>query len=328
MNQKKSIGTLFLTTVLVWSFSSFAHADQSGTATAQFLKIQQGARAEGMGGAFTAIANDARAVNWNPAGLAQLTRSELSFDHLKFFDDIKAESFAGVIPVNNLNGSLGVGVTYVDFGSFERLDNTGVAEAGQNDVKSYSAVLSWGQAIGDRFAIGAGVKYIRQDLAEVSGSGLAADLGILYFLIPDRLSLGASYLNLGQKIKTGTESENIPRTLRGGAAYYILPQEWVVDADVVKELDSDAKLNVGSEYIYHRAFIGRVGYQDNKEAGGGLSLGAGFIWRPQSDEVGEFMGVKPSRQSSARGLEIRFDYAYVDYGDLDKTHRVGVNVSF
>lgn len=38
----------------------------------------KGARALGMGGAFTALADDATAISWNPAGLAQLDRPELS----------------------------------------------------------------------------------------------------------------------------------------------------------------------------------------------------------------------------------------------------------
>ena len=38
----------------------------------------QGARAMGMGGAFIAVADDATAASWNPAGLDQLTRPEIS----------------------------------------------------------------------------------------------------------------------------------------------------------------------------------------------------------------------------------------------------------
>ncbi len=38
-----------------------------------------GARAAGMGGAFISIADDATAITWNPAGLAQLERPEISF---------------------------------------------------------------------------------------------------------------------------------------------------------------------------------------------------------------------------------------------------------
>ena len=38
-----------------------------------------GARGLGMGGAFIAVADDGTAVGFNPAGLAQLRRTELAF---------------------------------------------------------------------------------------------------------------------------------------------------------------------------------------------------------------------------------------------------------
>jgi threonine dehydratase len=53
-----------------------AHAaeifEKVGTFDGQFLKIGVGARAEGMGGAFVAVADDPSAVFWNPAGIARL----------------------------------------------------------------------------------------------------------------------------------------------------------------------------------------------------------------------------------------------------------------
>ncbi len=42
------------------------------------LPVGSGARALGMGGAFTAVADDATAASWNPGGLTQLERPELS----------------------------------------------------------------------------------------------------------------------------------------------------------------------------------------------------------------------------------------------------------
>ena len=44
------------------------------------VPIGAGARALGMGGAFTAVADDATANTWNPAGMAQLERPELAIN--------------------------------------------------------------------------------------------------------------------------------------------------------------------------------------------------------------------------------------------------------
>ena len=43
-----------------------------GTYALQFLKIGVSARGSAMGGAFTAISNDATATYWNPAGMSRL----------------------------------------------------------------------------------------------------------------------------------------------------------------------------------------------------------------------------------------------------------------
>jgi long-subunit fatty acid transport protein len=55
--------------------------------------VGSGARAVGMGGAFIAVADDATAASWNPAGLTQLKKPEISFA-LSYFrrrDDFTAD---------------------------------------------------------------------------------------------------------------------------------------------------------------------------------------------------------------------------------------------
>ncbi len=46
--------------------------------------VGSGARAVGMGGAFIAVADDATAASWNPAGLTQLKKPEISFAYSYF----------------------------------------------------------------------------------------------------------------------------------------------------------------------------------------------------------------------------------------------------
>ena len=52
---------------------------RAGISTAQFLKIGVGGRAAALGESFVAIANDASALYWNPAGLAQFDKNQVIF---------------------------------------------------------------------------------------------------------------------------------------------------------------------------------------------------------------------------------------------------------
>jgi len=324
---KKPIAKFWLLTLSLGLLSGYSFANQDGTSTAQFLKIAKGARAEGMGGAFTAVADDARAVDWNPAGLAQITHNELTFDYLKYIEDMNASSIAGAVPLNKINGTLGFDATYVNMGTIDALDINENPISGDNKSSAYSGTLSYGQALGERIALGAGAKFIKQSLAGVSGSGAAVDLGVLVSAITDRLNLGVSVLNLGSKIKTGTVAEDIPRTIQGGLAFYPIPKELVLAADVVKENDADAGFRIGTEYIYQRMFAIRAGYQDTKESKGGFSAGAGYIWRASASPSAQSMGTSLSRANEAENT-VRLDYAYVDYGDFNATHRLSLTFSF
>jgi len=306
----------------------YVFANQDGTSTATFLQIGQGARAEGMGGAFTAVSDDAYAVYWNPAGLAQITRQSAAINHVEFIEKINSQFASYVAPVNKLNGSFGVGLTYVDLGQIDKTDTTD-ANLGSGKVSSYAGTLSWGQAVGDRLALGASFKFINQNLAGETGSGLAADLGGLIALVPDRLTLGLTALNLGPKLKTGTSEEDLPRTLTAGLAFHAIPHKLLLAVDGAKETATDFQLRVGGEYTIQDRYIIRAGYQNLFDAGGGLSAGLGYIWRPRADSTTDFFGQYDNKKEAQQhGVDIRIDYAYVDYGDFNATQRIGLHIAF
>ena len=55
--------------------------NKTGTTSAKFLSIGVGSNAVGMGGAYTAVADDATAMYWNPAGLSFHDTKEIYFNH-------------------------------------------------------------------------------------------------------------------------------------------------------------------------------------------------------------------------------------------------------
>ena len=78
-------------------------AEQSRTA---FTVQGAGARAMGLGGAFIAVADDATAVSFNPAGLAQLLKPEVSFvgrglPREVAFEDVQAHAGAKQLLVSD-----------------------------------------------------------------------------------------------------------------------------------------------------------------------------------------------------------------------------------
>ncbi len=80
----------------------------------EFLKIQVGARALGMGGAFTAVADDATAPYWNPAGMVYLPYREVIPQHQEKFGSLANHDYVGgVWPLGGAKGrnaAIGVGV--------------------------------------------------------------------------------------------------------------------------------------------------------------------------------------------------------------------------
>ena len=92
-----------------------------------FLLISPSARAAGMGEAHVAVADDAYASFWNPAGLAFLEGSELAFMHVNWLpnlaDDMYYDFFAFRRYFPNI-GALGGHIIYLGLGEQIRMGET------------------------------------------------------------------------------------------------------------------------------------------------------------------------------------------------------------
>src|ERR1017187_2363206 len=109
---------------------ALGHAS-SGTEGAAFLDIPVGAGPAAMGAAYTALATNAYAPTWNPAGLGRLTGTELAAQHLSYLESMNYEYLSFVHPLNaqdsETHRGIGFSMQYLGSGDINR---TGIDTSG------------------------------------------------------------------------------------------------------------------------------------------------------------------------------------------------------
>ena len=77
-------------------------------------QIPSGTRPLGMGGAFVAVADDANTINWNPAGLPGLRRTEFTSTYSDLYKLGITHSYLGF--VRNFSDRIGFGLDWGNLG--------------------------------------------------------------------------------------------------------------------------------------------------------------------------------------------------------------------
>ena len=214
---------------------------QAGITAVPFLQIEPDSRSAGMGNANVAIADNASAIFWNPAGLAFQRGSQISITHSNWLPQFDAGLFydylVGKMYIEGI-GTIGGHITYLNLGEQSQRDEIG------NDLgnfKSYDFAIgaSYGFDISKNFAIGTGARLIYSRLVPngllvagqkqaSAGTSVAFDLGMLYksdsFLVGENkssYSLGLNASNIGTAIQYTDDDQKdpLPTTLRAGFAY-------------------------------------------------------------------------------------------------------------
>jgi hypothetical protein len=198
-----------------------------------------------------------------------------------------------------------------------------ILQTSSGDVLSTSeATIETGPAVGDigiavsELKPGGSVKFIRESLDDDTVYGSALSVGAFYYSRPGEFismkkrrgySIGFGVFDVGPQVKGAS--------LPSGAYVTVGKQvqdELFLAGELVGYLDQAAEARTGFEYAASDALFLRAGYRyslrDNDLGNGALSgLTAG---------LGIALGA------------VRFDYAWVPYGDLSSTHRFTITSRF
>lgn len=338
-----------LTAVLVGAaLPGAAHADKYAGA---FMESGGGARALGMGAAFTAVADDPSATFWNPAGLAVVERRELLLMHSERFGGLVDRDFAAFVqPVGwrLLGGqSAGIGVSLIRLGVddipftnhlTDDLDTNGDGTVDDTELlglfdlqdqiryksdQELGLLLSYGEQKG-AWQLGGSLKFIRQSVGPYSSLGVGADLAVLRPAVWKRLDFGLKLQDVTSTYLSWSTGRNevIAPAIVPGLAWRQPVPGWDMDLTFAGSVETRFD-NRGDADQYHSGAM---------SANAHVGLEVGFS-RKVFVRTGYDGGFDSGHFAAGAGFRLEpltVDYAYAgDALQIDEvTHRVSLSVRF
>jgi hypothetical protein len=227
--------------------------------------------------------------------LGQLKASETGYDRFQSFSDIHYDFLAAAMPMGKA-GVFAIGYLGMDVTPF---NSTGDSSVETVSASESALLVGWGKQWWPSLDIGMGLKFIHRKVDDVTGGGVAVDLGAILKPLP-RLSTSVAFQNLGPSIDIG-DKESLPSLVRFGAAWRALEgrlHRVVWTAETSYPFAAQRPIyGTGAEYWFRDLAAVRLGYVGNGGAQG-VAMGVG-----------------------GRIGNVQLDYAFQPYQLLGSTHR-------
>ena len=280
INQKNISWNRMLFTAFLWGFMicpAYALFDRGGV-------IGVGARAMGLGGAFTAVADDASAAYWNPAGLVQL-------------DDPEIQGMVGSY-VNGLNQNLYFSFHYPfpqDIHTAFSVNHSFYPGSSgiQEDQATLSVAIPADFVPEKRLMFGVNFRYLYAQEGGSNGTaqGAAADFGMLLRMpvgnqTQFRAALTLTDISTSIHFDAGGSDQTVPSLLTAGFAYqmgtatlFSIDGPWALDDDLTlgnQGLDNVRFRGGAEQWLFNDQLGLRAGVISFLTQPAALSLGIGF----------------------------------------------------
>jgi long-subunit fatty acid transport protein len=291
-----------------------------GISTAEFLKIGVGSRATALGEAFVAIANDASALYWNPAGLVQFTDNQVMFSHNMWVVDINHD-FAGA--VYHLDETNAFGFAFTSLSMKDMPVTTEFQPTGTGEYFGFSDIafaVSYSRKMTDQFSFGSTVRYIEETLDKLKMRGVMIDLGTFYWTglgstrfavtvsnFGNQLAPDGKVVLIGKRTKSQWQAFSPPTVFRIGFAlepYQDTENKLTASIQLNHPNDNSENVATGLEYNWKNIFYLRGGYKFNVDE--------------QNFTFGAGVNVPVSIAN------VNVDYSYSNFVRLGTAHRFSI----
>ena len=282
--------------------------------------VGSGARAQGLGNSFVAVADNADAVFANPAGLGQVAQRQVAYTNVSLLypgiegDDLGQHVVSYAQP---LGDKMGLGLGY------ERIGSSLMSENG--------AFVSLSYQVERRLQVGVSAKYLfwsvgaipddpvngPDPLSNQSAGNVGVDLGLLWQSPVQGAQVGMLLKNINQpnvaygEVAGDADAGALPMDVHVGVGYRLSSQSLVSVQYVRRDLTGEGSENglvVGGETQLVEGLLLRAGGRRllSEDAGGGLNAGLGYQWNQLVFDYAYDIGLDLTETNGAH----RFSFAY------------------
>lgn len=226
-------------TALLLLVVSHMYAQLGGESTYQFLNLVSSPRQAALGGkVLTNVDYDVSQALVNPSAINWDMDNQLAVNYSSYLGGISYGTAAYAYTWDRRTETLHIGVTYINYGSFDGYDENGVSTG---SFTGNEAALSFGYArqIGySDFYAGGNLKFVTSKLEQYNSIGVAVDAGLMY--INEDIEFNATLVvrNAGTQITTyaGT-NEKLPFEVALGLSQTLenIPLRWHITFDNLQE---------------------------------------------------------------------------------------------
>ena len=248
----------------------------------QFLKIGQGARAVGMGDAFTAVADDINAIFWNGSGLVHVERVAYQLNWTRFLLDTQLYSAAAVWNTRSARGEV-LGISVVSHNPKPSKETTIYQPNGTGQdvvVHNISVGLLYAIKFTDKFSFSAKANYVQEKLYTVKTTGFTVDVGSFFYTGFRSLRIAMAFKNFGPDRKSGDRAYLLPLVYNIGIAAEVYgekgdPSYMTASVESAFFVDFEQRWHFGAELWLQNALALRAGWKWNYDLES-IAVGAGL----------------------------------------------------